>query len=61
VPIPLDVADLTSEWFSDALDTPVRSVEVVDAHSGTTGRAKVRLDSGGALPTRCSASSLRST
>jgi len=32
------------------LDTDIAGVEVVDAHSGTTGRAKIRVDSGGALP-----------
>lgn len=50
MPIPLDVADLTPEWFTETLGAPVQSVEVVDAHSGTTGRAKVRLASNGALP-----------
>ncbi|MGY4652115.1 hypothetical protein [Mycobacterium sp. URHB0021] len=30
--------ELTPEWFSHALDTPVRAVEVLDAHSGTAGR-----------------------
>jgi len=50
VSIPLDVADLTPEWFTEVLGSAVRSVDVVDAHSGTTGRAKVRIDSGGALP-----------
>ncbi len=32
-----------AEWFSQALDCHVRAVEVIDAHSGTTGRARVRL------------------
>jgi hypothetical protein len=41
--IPLDVVDLTADWFAAVLDAPVRAAEVVDAHSGTTGRARVRL------------------
>jgi len=43
--IPADVADLTPAWFTRALGEPVRAVEVLDAHSGTTGRARVRLHS----------------
>lgn len=49
-PIPAQVDELTAEWFSQALDCHVDAVEIVDAHSGTTGRARVRLTSGGALP-----------
>jgi hypothetical protein len=37
--IPARVQDLTPEWFSEILDTPVEGVEILDAHSGTTGRA----------------------
>jgi hypothetical protein len=37
--IPVRVQDLTPEWFSEILDTPVEGVEILDAHSGTTGRA----------------------
>ena len=48
--IPVEVSELTPAWFSEVLGADVRSVEVVDRHSGTTGRAKVRLDSNGALP-----------
>ena len=48
--IPLDVAELTPGWFSEVLGADVRSAQIVDQHSGTTGRAKVRLDSGGELP-----------
>ena len=48
--IPVDVAELTPEWFTEVLGTDVRSVLIVDQHSGTTGRAKVRLDSNGILP-----------
>ncbi len=44
------MADLTAEWFSQVLDTRVSSVDVIDAHSGTTGRAVVRLTGGSAIP-----------
>jgi hypothetical protein len=50
VSIPLEVDQLTPAWFTEVLETDVRAVEVVDAHSGTTGRAKVKVDSGGVLP-----------
>ena len=49
-PIPASVDDLTSEWFSEALAVDVTGFEVVKAHSGTTGRARVRLHSDGAVP-----------
>ena len=39
--IPLDVEDITPAWLSEALDADVVSVEVVDRHSGTTGRARI--------------------
>ena len=48
--IPSRVEDLTPAWFSEALDADVRGVEVVDAHSGTTGRALVRLVGDRSLP-----------
>lgn len=48
--IPAQVTDLTAEWFSEVLHTDVASVEVLDAHSGTTGRARVRLDARGEAP-----------
>lgn len=44
MPIPVELADLTPEWFSDALGCDVERAEVVEAHSGTTGRARVRLE-----------------
>jgi len=50
VPIPAQLSDLTAGWFSRALDCHVSAVEVIDAHSGTTGRARVRLATGGAVP-----------
>ena len=48
--IPASADEVTPEWLSDVLDADVKSVEVVDAHSGTTGRAKIRIESGGDLP-----------
>src|ERR1700761_7415647 len=48
--IPADVTELTPEWFSQVLGTTVTAVDVIDAHSGTTGRALVRLTAKGALP-----------
>lgn len=39
--IPVEVAEITPEFLSDALGTPVETVEVLDASSGTTGRARV--------------------
>jgi hypothetical protein len=46
--IPADVAELTPEWCTSVLrrhapDVEVTSVEVADAHSGTTGRVVLRL------------------
>jgi hypothetical protein len=43
VQIPVEVTDLNVAWFAAVLDAPVSGMEVVDAHSGTTGRARVRL------------------
>jgi aminoglycoside phosphotransferase (APT) family kinase protein len=48
--IPSEVADLTPAWFSTVLPAPVTAVEVVDAHSGTTGRARVRLTTAAPVP-----------
>jgi hypothetical protein len=41
--LPLDVADLTAKWFSEILERAVDEVDVLDHHSGTTGRAHVAL------------------
>jgi aminoglycoside phosphotransferase (APT) family kinase protein len=41
--LPLDVEALTAEWFAWALDSDVTAVELLDQHSGTTGRARVAL------------------
>src|SRR5258705_1983435 len=48
LPIPADPSAITPAWLSEALAKPFRGVEVasvaiVDRHSGTTGRAKLRL------------------
>ena len=48
--LPLDVADLTADWFSTALDRDVTSVEVLDRSSGTTGRAQVALAGDPSVP-----------
>jgi len=50
--IPVEVADVTPAWLSEALDADVAAVEVVDRHSGTTGRARLALTygSGTSLP-----------
>jgi aminoglycoside phosphotransferase (APT) family kinase protein len=50
VTIPARVEDLTPEWFSEILNSPVRTIDVLDAHSGTTGRARVGLTSSSDLP-----------
>jgi hypothetical protein len=43
VGIPLDVSDATPEWLTAALGVQVSDVAVLDAHSGTTGRARLGL------------------
>jgi aminoglycoside phosphotransferase (APT) family kinase protein len=43
VTIPSSPDELTAKWLGEALETDVSSVEVIDAHSGTTGRAKIRV------------------
>ena len=47
--IPAEVDDLTADWFTAVLrprspGVVVTGAEVIDAHSGTTGRARVRLE-----------------
>jgi hypothetical protein len=44
------VDDLDARWFSDVLGAPVSAVEVLDAHSGTTGRARIGLTGSADLP-----------
>ncbi len=43
--IPATVDEVTAEWLSKVLGADVTTVEVLDAHSGTTGRAKIRIES----------------
>ncbi|HEV3451841.1 MAG TPA: phosphotransferase [Acidimicrobiia bacterium] len=38
---PLGVDELTAPWLAGALGAPVTDVEVLDAHSGTTGRVRL--------------------
>jgi hypothetical protein len=48
--IPGTVDELTARWFSEVLDARIATAEVLDAHSGTTGRALVRLTGDSAVP-----------
>jgi hypothetical protein len=48
--IPASVDEVTPAWLSEALDADVTGVEVLDAHSGTTGRAKIGIASPADLP-----------
>ena len=48
--IPASVDEITPTWLSEVLDVDVAAVEVIDAHSGTTGRAKVRVTADGEVP-----------
>ena len=48
--IPTRVEELTPAWFSEVLDADVSAVEVLDAHTGTTGRARVRLSTRAPIP-----------
>ncbi|BBY79141.1 phosphotransferase [Mycolicibacterium pulveris] len=48
--IPAGVDELTPEWFTKVLSAPIDKVEVIDAHSGTTGRARVALRSPADVP-----------
>ena len=48
--IPASIEDLTPSWFTEVLGKPVSGVEILDAHSGTTGRARVALTTSADLP-----------
>ncbi len=48
--LPLDVDDLTAEWFGTALQRDVQTADVLDRSSGTTGRAHVRLTGAADVP-----------
>lgn len=50
VTIPAAVEDLQPRWFSEVLGVPVTAVEVLAAHSGTTGRARIGLSGPSELP-----------
>lgn len=39
--IPVEVDDVTPEWLSAALEVDVTGVDVLERHSGTTGRARI--------------------
>jgi len=47
--IPKDLSSLSSDWLAHVLDAPVTGFTVVDASSGTTGRAVLELDYGAAV------------
>jgi len=48
--IPQEVAELTPAFFAEALRRDVASAELVDQHSGTTGRSRFRLSGDPTLP-----------
>jgi hypothetical protein len=48
--IPSTVDEITPAWLSAALDADVSAVEVIDAHSGTTGRAKIGVTGAADVP-----------
>ena len=48
--IPAELTDLTAAWFTEVLGQPVAEVELLDAHSGTTGRARVGLSGAPEVP-----------
>lgn len=45
--IPASVDEVTPAWLGGALQAEVSAVEVLDAHSGTTGRARLRVSGDG--------------
>jgi len=45
--IPMSPEEITPEWLSAALGRPIDTVEILDQHAGTTGRARLRLSSSG--------------
>jgi aminoglycoside/choline kinase family phosphotransferase len=50
VTVPASTDELTPAWFTEVLGQPVSGVEILDAHSGTTGRARVGLTGSSHLP-----------
>ncbi|OBK77837.1 phosphotransferase family protein [Mycobacterium sp. 1274761.0] len=41
--IPVEVEDITAPWLEDVLGARVSAIEVVDTHSGTTGRVCIKI------------------
>ncbi len=48
--IPASVEELTPHWFGEALGARVESIDILDAHSGTTGRVRVAVAGDASLP-----------
>jgi hypothetical protein len=48
--LPLDVDDLTPAFFSSALGLDIERAELLDRHSGTTGRARFALHGADGVP-----------
>ncbi|MGH8977735.1 MAG: phosphotransferase family protein, partial [Acidimicrobiia bacterium] len=48
--IPVEVDDLTPEWFSEVLQRDITRIDVLDRHSGTTGRVRLTLFDAADLP-----------
>ncbi len=48
--LPVEVDDLTAQWFSDVLDREVTDATVIDRSSGTTGRARLALHGEAGVP-----------
>ena len=42
--IPTELDEINSDWLTHALQAPVKTVRIIDAHSGTTGRAMLQVD-----------------
>jgi hypothetical protein len=51
--IPVEVDDVTPTWLSEVLGLDVVATEVLDQHSGTTGRARVALTYGSGIDGEC--------
>lgn len=52
--LPASVDELTAGRLSEALQAPIRSTEVLDAHSGTTGRVRLAVVTDARSPSRSS-------
>ena len=50
IALPLEVDELTPAWLSEAMDTDVDTVTILDRHSGTTGRARLALTGHHSVP-----------